>query len=279
MRPDLDERAVDRATELPTSGRVRSVNVAASVRVQNSAPADPGGTGIYKEPVAFAVRVVVPQPKNSGPGQSGLVGDVICDIKHHGGPDQAVYAYAREDLDWWGDRLDRALPDGMYGENLTTEGLNLTDAVVGECWRVGDAGLVLQASCPRIPCATFAAKMAEPKWIKTFTEAGMTGAYLRVISPGEVRAGDAIEVISRPDHGVTLGAYFRAVTTERTRLPELTVARDYLLAETLADIRRVEDAAGVVAGAGAVSAEAEAEAGTEAGTVAEAAGEGVAETG
>lgn len=68
----------------------------------------------------FAVQVVAPRPKNSGPGQSGLVGDVICDIEHHGGPDQAVYAYAREDLGWWGHRIDHALPDGMYGENLTT---------------------------------------------------------------------------------------------------------------------------------------------------------------
>lgn len=245
MRQDLNERAGVRATELPTSGRVRSVNVAASP-VSGPAWPDPGSTGIFKEPVDFAVQVVVPRPKDSGPGQSGLVGDVICDIKNHGGPDQAVYAYAREDLDWWAGRLDRALPDGMFGENLTTEGLNLTDAVVGECWRVGDAGLVLQASCPRIPCATFAVKMAEPKWIKTFTTAGMTGAYLRVISPGEVRAGDAIEVISRPDHGVTLEAYFRAVTTQRTRLPGLTVARDYLPAETLDDIRRAEEAAGAV---------------------------------
>ena len=210
-------------------GKLRSPNPAKSHTI---------GTGIYKEPVDAAVRVEVPRPKNSGPGQSGLVGDVICDIKHHGGPDQAVYAYAREDLDWWGERLHRALPDGMFGENLTTEGLNLTDAVVGECWRIGGDGLVLQASCPRIPCATFAAKMAEPKWIKTFTEIGMTGAYLRVITPGEVRTGDAIEVISRPDHGVSVAAYFRAVTTDRDRLPELAAAEDYLLAETLEDMRR-----------------------------------------
>lgn len=241
MRPDLDQQAGAHAAALSTRGRVRSVNVGA-LRSPNPAKPHTGGTGIYKEPVDVAVRVEVPLPKNSGPGQSGLVGDVICDIKHHGGPDQAVYAYAREDLDWWGERLDRSLPDGMFGENLTTEGLNLTDAVVGECWRIGGGGLVLQVSCPRIPCSTFAAKMAEPKWIKTFTEIGMTGAYLRVITPGEVRAGDAIEVISRPDHGVTLAGYFRAVTTERERLPGLAVAADYLLAETLEDIRRATEA-------------------------------------
>jgi MOSC domain-containing protein YiiM len=226
-----------RAGALPTVGRVRSVNVA-MLRTPNPAKPLTGGTGIDKEPVDGAVRVEVPRPKNSGPGQSGLVGDVICDIKHHGGPDQAVYAYAREDLDWWGERLDRRLPDGMFGENLTTEGLNLTDAVVGECWRIGEE-LVLQASCPRVPCVTFAAKMAEPKWIRTFTEAAVTGAYLRVLTPGDVRAGDAIEVVSRPDHGVTVAAYFRAITTDRELLRELAVAKDYLLAETLEEMRRV----------------------------------------
>ena len=184
-------------------GRVRSVNVGA-LRESNPAKPHTGGTGIYKEPVGHPVRVDVPRPKNSGPGQSGLAGDVICDIKHHGGPDQAVYAYAREDLDWWQEQLGRELPDGMFGENLTTEGLNLTDAVIGERWRIGGGGLVLEVSCPRIPCATFAMKMAEPKWIKRFTQVGATGAYLRVVTPGEVGSGDAVEVVARPEHGVTL---------------------------------------------------------------------------
>jgi MOSC domain-containing protein YiiM len=146
---------------LPTVGRVRSLNVAFNP-APNPAKAAVGSTGIHKAPVDGPIRVQVPRPKNSGPGQSGLEGDVICDIKHHGGADQAVYAYAREDLDWWGGQLLRYLPDGMFGENLTTEGLNLTDAVIGERWRIGDE-LVLEVSVPRIPCATFAAKMAEPK--------------------------------------------------------------------------------------------------------------------
>jgi MOSC domain-containing protein YiiM len=222
---------------LPTRGRVRSVNVGA---LQSPNPAKPStsGTGIYKTPVDGPVRVRVPQPKNSGPGQSGLAGDVICDIKHHGGPDQAVYAYAREDLDWWGELLGRELPDGMFGENLTTEGLNLTDAVIGECWRIGDE-LVLQASCPRIPCATFATKMAEPRWIKRFTEVGVTGVYLRVVTPGEVRGGDKIEVLTRPAHGVTIATYFRAITTQRERLAELVPAREFLAEDTLEDLARL----------------------------------------
>ena len=222
---------------LPTLGRVRSVNVAAS-RVPNPAKPDTGATGIFKVPVDAPVRVEVPRPKNSGPGQSGLIGDVICDIKHHGGPDQAVYAYAREDLDWWEQQLGRELPDGMFGENLTTEGLNLTDAVIGERWRIGEE-LVLEANGPRIPCATFAAKMAEPKWIRTFTEVGITGVYLRVVCPGDVHCGDKVEVVTRPAHGVTITTYFRAITTQRDRLPELGPAREFLSGDTLEDLARL----------------------------------------
>jgi MOSC domain-containing protein YiiM len=223
--------------DLPTLGRVRSLNVAVT-RAPNPAKPETGSTGIHKAPVDGPVWVQVPRPKNSGPGQSGLSGDVICDIKHHGGPDQAVYAYAREDLDWWERQLGRDLPDGMFGENLTTEGLNLTDAVVGERWRIGDE-LVLEASVPRIPCVTFAAKMAEPKWIKRFTEVGVTGVYLRVVRPGEVRSGDAIEVFSRPLHGVTIGTYFQAITTRRDRLPELVAAREFLADETLDELAQL----------------------------------------
>ncbi|HET9173608.1 MAG TPA: MOSC domain-containing protein [Actinospica sp.] len=235
----LSQLARPEADSLPTRGLVRSVNVGA-VKVANPEKPETSGTGIYKLPVEGAVRVQVPRPKNSGPGQSGLVGDIICDIKHHGGPDQAVYAYAREDLDWWGERLGRELPDGMFGENLTTEGLNLTDAVIGERWRIGEE-LVLEARLPRIPCVTFAAKMAEPRWIKRFTEVGVTGAYLRVITPGEVRAGDGIEVLTRPAHGVSIATYFRAITTERDRLAELVPAREFLAQDTLEDLARLGD--------------------------------------
>jgi MOSC domain-containing protein YiiM len=215
---------------------VRSVNVGALA--PNPAKPETSGSGIDKSPVHRPVRVQVPRPKNSGPGQSGLVGDVICDIKHHGGPDQAVYAYAREDLDWWEQLLERELPDGMFGENLTTEGLNLTDAVIGERWRIGEE-LLLEARLPRIPCVTFAAKMAEPRWIKRFTEVGVTGAYLRVVTPGEVRTGDGIEVVARPAHGVSIGTYFRAITTQRDRLAELVPAREFLAGETLEDLVRL----------------------------------------
>jgi len=219
---------------LSSVGRVRSVNLADHKAVNPQKPGT-GGTGINKLPVDHAVRVEVPLPKNSGPGQSGLVGDVICDIAHHGGPDQAVYAYAREDLDWWERELGRDLPDGMFGENLTTEGLDLTGAVIGEQWRFG-SGLVLEATSPRIPCVTFAAKMDVPHWIKRFTLEGVTGVYLKVVTPGDAVPGDRVEVVERPEHAVTIGTYFRAITTERERLSELLAARAYLPEKTVAAI-------------------------------------------
>jgi MOSC domain-containing protein YiiM len=213
---------------------VRSVNLADHATRHPGRP-DTDATGIYKLPVAGPVRVVAPRPRGSGPGQSGLVGDTICLHDLHGGPDQAVYAYAREDLDWWERELARELPDGMFGENLTTEGLDLTGCVIGERWHFA-GGLVLQSTAPRIPCMTFALKMGLPQWIKRFTARGATGVYLRVVVPGEVERGDRIEVVDRPEHAVTIGTYFRALTTQRERLAELLPARAYLPEKTVAEI-------------------------------------------
>lgn len=197
-------------------------------------------TGIYKQAVAHPVRIEPQGPK--GVGGSGLAGDQVCDRKHHGGTDQAVYAYAREELDWWQDELGRELPGGMFGENLTTLGLDLGATLVGERWRIGEH-VVLEARAPRIPCAVFAEKMGEAHWVKRFTEHGASGAYLRVVETGSVRAGDPIIVEHRPEHAVTLGLYFRALTTQPERLPELLAAGDALPAETREQIaRRTTDA-------------------------------------
>jgi MOSC domain-containing protein YiiM len=108
------------------------------------------------------------------------------------------------DLDWWERELGYELLAGQFGENLTTRGLDLTGTLVGERWRIGGT-VVLQATSPRIPCATFAHRMGEPKWVTRFTARGATGTYLRVLVPGEIRAGDRIEVIRRPRHTVTIG--------------------------------------------------------------------------
>lgn len=198
------------------AGRVLSVNLA--VPEPNSAKRV-GMTGIHKRPVDHPVAVRAPGPKTTGL-HSGLAGDRIFDVEHHGGDDQAVYAYAREDYDWWERRLGRTLPGGVFGDNLTTADVEVSEAVIGEKWRVG-AELVLQPTFGRIPCATFQAKMGEPRWVRTFAAESRPGAYLRVVAPGDVRGGDAIEVVDRPAHGVTIALAFRAYMTDRRLLPEL----------------------------------------------------------
>ncbi|KOV59443.1 MOSC domain-containing protein [Streptomyces sp. MMG1121] len=198
-----------------------------------------GVTGIDKKPVDGPVRVTAPGAK--GVGASGLAGDSVCDLRHHGGDDQAVYAYAREDLDGWEREIGKSLANGCFGENLTTEGLDLSGALIGERWRVG-AELVLEVTSGRIPCRTFQGHLGERGWVKRFTQKAATGAYLRVIEPGEIRSGDPVEVVHRPEHGVTVAMQFRAVTTERDLLPGLLVAGEALNAETLAAARKYEAA-------------------------------------
>ncbi|WP_405193415.1 MOSC domain-containing protein [Streptomyces anulatus] len=196
----------------------------------------PGGvTGIDKRPVEGPVEVIDPGPK--GDGGSGLAGDVVCDLRHHGGSDQAVYAFAREELDAWERELGgRKLANGAFGENFTTLGLDVSGARIGERWRVG-TDLVLEVTSGRIPCRTFAHHLGKKGWVRRFTQQGATGAYLRVIEPGAVRAGDPIEIAHRPDHEITAALQFRAVTTERTLLPALLAAGDALHPEALRKAR------------------------------------------
>jgi MOSC domain-containing protein YiiM len=185
-------------------------------------------SGIDKRPVDGAVRLAAPGPK--GRGSSGVSGDVVVDRRHHGGDDQAVYAYAREDLDWWQADIGRPLAGGVFGENLTTAGLDVNGAVIGERWRVGDA-VELVVTTPRIPCRTFSTWMAVPRWKARFTAAARPGAYLRVAVPGEVQAGDEILVVDRPDHPITVAVMFRALTDEPELLPSLVAAGAHLVAE------------------------------------------------
>jgi len=153
----------------------------------------PARSAINKRPAPGPVEV----------GPLGLDGDTVADKENHGGLEQALYAYAREDLDFWTEQLGRELPDGMFGENLTTAGIDVTTALIGETWRVGST--VLQITGPRIPCATFKAWLdEEPRWVKRFAAAGRPGAYLRVLTAGAVAAGDDLVVLSRPDVAVTV---------------------------------------------------------------------------
>ena len=141
-------------------------------------------------------------------------GDDQADRRVHGGPDKAVYAYAAEDTAFWEAELGRELGPGAFGENLTTEGLDVSGAVVGERWRIGD--VELEVCQPRLPCAKLALRMGEPTMVKRFAQASRPGAYLRIVSEGSLGAGDAIEVVSRPEHGVTCGmSATRSCSTRR----------------------------------------------------------------
>ena len=213
-------------------GQLLSVNVG---HPEPNPYKDTRSTGIGKRPVAGPVEVRAPGPKQGGLG-SGLVGDFIGDGKHHGGDLQAVYAFQREDLDAWQHRLGRELPDGSFGENLTTLGIDVNEALVGEVWQVGDH-VQLKVTSPRIPCGTFRGWMGERGWARTFTAAGRPGTYCSVLVPGTIRAGDRVEVVSRPDHAVTAALVFRATTTERDLLPQLLAAGDDLEPE-IAELAR-----------------------------------------
>ncbi|GAB1644922.1 MOSC domain-containing protein [Krasilnikovia sp. MM14-A1259] len=212
-------------------GRVVSVNLA----VPEPGPKGVGTTGINKQPVGHAVAVRAPGPKTTGL-HSGLVGDQIFDIKHHGGDDQAVYAYAREDYDWWEAELGRSLPGGLFGENLTTTGVDVNGAIIGETWRVGEE-LLLRPTFGRIPCMTFQAKMNEPHWVKRFAAQNRPGAYLSVVHPGEVRAGDLVEIVDRPAEGISIGEAFRIWMHDPEELPRLLEAEG-IGAGLRADLRK-----------------------------------------
>lgn len=223
----------------PDGPRVRSVLVGTA----RPMAAKSGRSGIAKQAVAGPVAVAAPGPRGSrGEHTGGLAGDTIVDTGHHGGDAQAVYAYAREDLDAWQRQLGIDLPDGAFGENLTTVGLDVTGARVGERWRVGDQ-LVLQVTDPRVPCGTFAARMTElgrtgPGWLPQFTRGGTPGAYLSVVAPGEVSPGDRIVVEHRPAHEVTVGTVFRALLDRPELLPGILAAAADLPPATLTDVRR-----------------------------------------
>jgi MOSC domain-containing protein YiiM len=168
-------------------------------------------TGIFKAPVdgRIAVRGV------------NLDGDDQADRMVHGGPDRALYAYAEEDYAWWERELERQLAPGTFGENLTTRGIDLNAALVGERWRIGSA--LLQITTPRFPCYKLAMKMGDPAFVKRFGQAEREGSYLAIVEEGELGRGDAIEVEHRPAHDLTIGKMTHIYLFERSRLSELLV--------------------------------------------------------
>jgi MOSC domain-containing protein YiiM len=178
------------------SARIISVNTGTVRNLEIGGK--PGVSAIDKRRQAGRVAV----------GQLGLVGDEHGDTEHHGGADQAVYAYAREDLDWWTEVLGREIGNGEFGENVTTAGLDISGALIAETWRMGE--VIVQVTSPRIPCVTFASWTGEAHWVRRFAAAGRPGAYLRVLAEGEIGAQDQIEVLARPEQRVTVAESMRA---------------------------------------------------------------------
>ncbi|GGH63467.1 MOSC domain-containing protein [Rothia aerolata] len=162
-------------------------------------------TGICKQPRAV-LEVFIPGP-NYGDGP-GVRGDVVGDTKHHGGADKAVYAFAREELDYWGKLNGSPYTNGTFGENLTTKGISWSEVVINQRVEIGTA--LLEVSVPRQPCRTFAEWLGQKGWVKTFTAHGDCGAYLRVVEPGEIRPGDELIFRTPPAHGITMGEAFAA---------------------------------------------------------------------
>ena len=192
------------------SRQVVSVNTG---RTAEAEWAGQGRTAIDKRPVAGPVRVA----------RLGLDGDEQADKAHHGGPEQAVYVYAREDLDWWAGELGRDVRNGAFGENIVTRGLDVSGALIGERWQIGTA--VVQVTSCRIPCATFRAFTGETGWVKRFAAAGRPGAYVRVIEEGTVTPGDAVTVLGRPrdaGDGVTVAESMRAYYGDRELMRRLS---------------------------------------------------------
>ena len=193
--------------------KVVSVNVTSVVH-EGQWTGSEGRTGIDKRGVLGRVVFAHEQVAN----------DVIIDRNAHGGYDQAVYAYAREDADWWEREIGISIDNGRFGENLTTQGIDVNAALIGERWQIGS--VILEVSQPRIPCRVFAGFWQRPTLIKEFMAAGRPGAYLRIIQEGEIGVGDSIEVIHLPKHAITIADLYAAKNGERSKIQEISMVSE-----------------------------------------------------
>ena len=187
---------------------VRTVAVGRPRDVAGPREGETTRTAIWKEPVDGPVEV----------GPENLAGDEQGDRVNHGGPEKSVYAYSEEDLAWWRGELGE-LDDLVFGQNLTTRGYDLREAVVGERWRIGTAELeVVQ---PRIPCFKLGLRAGDPGMPRRFVAAVRPGVYLRVVTTGTVAAGDTITVTAPPGGGVPVAEVFAIFHHDRDRAARL----------------------------------------------------------
>jgi MOSC domain-containing protein YiiM len=193
-------------------GELLSVNVGLPREIAVSRRGEPVISAIDKAPVAG--RVVV--------RGVNLAGDDQADRSVHGGPDKAVYAYASEDISWWAAELGSDVGPGRFGENLTTRAVDVSGAVIGERWRVGSTEL--EVCQPRLPCHKLGLAFGDPGMVRRFARADRPGAYLRIVHSGDLGAGDAVEILSRPDHDITAALVARAILVDSTLLLRATRA-------------------------------------------------------
>ena len=168
-------------------------------------------SAIFKQPVEGRVRVA----------GVNLAGDEQADRSVHGGPEKAVYAYAREDIDWW-ENIHGDLTNGCFGENLTTQGIDVSGAIIGERWRVGT--VVLEICQPRLPCSKLGIRFNDLRMVKAFARASRPGGYLRIVEEGELGTGDEIEIVARPDHGITVAMCSDAALKDPALVPKVLTA-------------------------------------------------------
>lgn len=204
-------------------GTLVSVNVGASREVEWHGRLV--HTAIWKEPVTgpVAVRGV------------NVAGDDQADRRIHGGTHKAVYAYGLEDYWWWSDQLGVELGPGTFGENLTVESVDVSGAWVGERWRIGSC--VLEVSEPRMPCFKLGIRMGTAAFVDLFEVVGRFGTYLRVVEEGSITAGDAIDLVSRPDAQLTVGELAESRHTEDVDLLD-RVARHHAVSPLWSDAAR-----------------------------------------
>ena len=192
---------------MATRGKVLSVNVGGVREFEYGGR--PAKSAIWKSPVAGRIAV----------RGANLAGDDQADRKAHGGPDKVVYAYAVEDAGWWEQEIGRSLASGEFGENLTTEGIELNQALVGERWQIGTT--VLEVSEPRIPCWRLGVRMNDKTFPRRFTDSLRAGPYFRIVIEGDVGAGDEIRIVQRPAHDLTIRDVFRIYTRDRAEVERL----------------------------------------------------------
>jgi MOSC domain-containing protein YiiM len=190
---------------IPGMAKLVAVNVARPTQI-SVRRGRPVYSSIGKQPVGGRVRVA----------GVNLDGDDQADRRVHGGPDKAVYAYASEDTAWWARELGRPLGPGIFGENLTVEGADVSGAVIGERWHVGTT--VLEVCQPRQPCFKLGLRFEDPKMLRRFALASRPGAYLRILAEGELGAGDAVTITDRPEHGITVAMVSDALLLDHALL-------------------------------------------------------------